>query len=68
MSSLGRSIAGARSLPALPWELWCRRVVPNGVRNAPVIEIKLESDIRIRIPTTTPRDLASALVRAVVTG
>ena len=34
---------------------------------APAIEIELASHIRIRIPTTTPGDLACAFVKAVVT-
>lgn len=42
---------------------------PYGVAgiDAPAIEIALGSDIRIRIPTTAPRNLACALLKAAVT-
>ena len=33
----------------------------------PPIEIELANDIRIRIPTMTPRDLACVLIKALVT-
>jgi len=33
----------------------------------PVVEIEVGSDIRIRIPTTTPRDLACIVINSVVT-
>jgi transposase len=32
----------------------------------PAVEVEVGSDIRIRIPTTTSKDLASAIIKAVV--
>jgi len=34
--------------------------------DAPAVEIELGGDIRIRIPATTPKDLACAVINAVV--
>ena len=43
------------------------RSYAGAATDGPAIEIELASDVRIRIPTTTPRDLACALIKAVVT-
>jgi hypothetical protein len=40
----------------------CERVEAD----APAVEIELGGDIRIRIPATTPKDLACAVIKAVV--
>ena len=70
MSSPGRFIDGGTICGALRRDLprwWSRRGrSERTVAGAPALEIELGRDIRVRIAATAPKELASAIIKALV--
>jgi transposase len=57
---LGCAVAGFTEVVVAPS---CERPEADGA----AVEVALGADIRVRIPVTTPKDLACAVIKAVVT-